>query len=72
VPAVGADEGVVLSVGVPVAVELRLGEGAAEIVGEGEADVGEATGSLEPPEQPASATTAIRAQSGPMVRTRRA
>ena len=71
--AVGADDGVVLDGGEVGAIGLGLGDGVAEPVGDGEVVVDDdATGAFDPPEQPASVTTASTAQTGPMVRTRRA
>jgi hypothetical protein len=52
---------------------LGVCDGLAEALGDGEMVVeGAAAGSFDPPEQPVSATRTSRAQTGPMVRTRRA
>lgn len=70
--AAGADDGVGSCDGVTVALGLELEDVVAEVVGDGELLLGDATGSFDPPEQPASAATASRAQIRPLVRTTRA
>jgi hypothetical protein len=70
--ATGADDGVVSCEGVTVGLGLELSGVVAEVEGVGEMLLGDATGSFDPPEQPASAARVSRAQMGPKVRTTRA